>query len=61
MNKNKKIIIGILIALIIVVGIEVAYKIIENSVTNRAEFNFKVEDRYKVSFVKNDIEIKIHD
>lgn len=44
MNKNKKIIIGILIALIIVIGIEVAYKIIENGVTNRAEFNFKVED-----------------
>ena len=44
MNKNKKIIIGILIALIIVIGIVVTYKIIENSVTNRADFNFKVED-----------------
>ena len=44
MNKSKKIIIGILIALIIVVGIVVAYKIIENSVTNRADFNFTVEN-----------------
>lgn len=44
MNKNKKIINGILIALIIVIGIVVAYKIIENSVTNREDFNFKVED-----------------
>ena len=44
MNKSKKIIIGILIALIIVVGIVVAYKIIENSVINRADFNFTVEN-----------------
>ena len=44
MNKNKKIIIGILIALIIVISIVITYKIIENSVTNRADFNFKVED-----------------
>ena len=44
MNRNKKIIIGILIILIIVVGIVVAYKIIENSVTNRADFNFTVEN-----------------
>ena len=44
MNKNKKIIIGILIVLIIVIGIVVAYKIIESSITNRAEFNFKVEN-----------------
>ena len=44
MNKNKKIIIGILIVLIIVIGIVVAYKIIENSVTNRADFNFTVEN-----------------
>ena len=44
MKKNKKIIIGILIALIIVIGIVVAYKIIENSVTNRADFNFTVEN-----------------
>ena len=40
MNKSKKIIIGILIVLIIVV----AYKIIEKSVTNRADFNFAVEN-----------------
>ena len=44
MNKSKKIIIGILIVLIIVVGIVFAYKIIENSVTNRADFNFEVEN-----------------
>lgn len=44
MNKNKKIIIGILIVLIIVIGIVVAYKIIENSVTNREDFNFAVEN-----------------
>ena len=44
MNKSKKIIIGILIVLIIVVGIVVAYKIIEKSVTNRADFNFTVEN-----------------
>ena len=44
MNKSKKIIIGILIVLIIVVGIVVAYKIIENSVINRADFNFTVEN-----------------
>ena len=44
MNKNKKIIIGILIVLIIVIGIVVAYKIIENSVTNREDFNFTVEN-----------------
>ena len=42
MNKNKKIIIGILIVLIICIVI--AYKIIENSVTNRADFNFTVEN-----------------
>lgn len=44
MNKNKKIIIGILIVLIIVICIVVAYKIIESSITNRADFNFKVEN-----------------
>ena len=44
MNRNKKIIIGILIILIIVIGIVVAYKVIENSVTNRADFNFTVEN-----------------
>lgn len=44
MSKNKKVIIGILIVvLIIVIGV-VAYKLIENSVTNRENFNFKVEN-----------------
>ena len=44
MNRNKKIIIGILIILIIVIGIVVVYKVIENSVINRADFNFTVEN-----------------
>ncbi len=45
MSKNKKVIIGILIAvLIIVIGVIVAYKLIENSVTNRADFNLKTEN-----------------
>ena len=44
MNRNKKIIIGILIILIIVIGIIFAYIVIENSVTNRADFNFTVEN-----------------
>ena len=44
MNKNKKVIIGILIVLIIIIGIVVAYKIIEKSVTNRENFNFTVEN-----------------
>ena len=37
MNKNKKIIIGILIVLIIVIGIVVAYKIIELIFASKAE------------------------
>ncbi len=45
MKKNKKIIIGILITiLIIVIGIVVAYKLIENSVTNREKFKLNVEN-----------------
>ena len=44
MNKNKKKIICILIVLIIVIGIFLAYKVIENSVTNRADFNVTVEN-----------------
>lgn len=44
MNKNKKIIIAILIGLIVVIGIVVTYKVIENSVTNREDFNFTVEN-----------------
>lgn len=45
MDKNKKIIIGILIVvLIIVIGIVATYKLIENNVTDRAKFNFTVVD-----------------
>lgn len=45
MNRNKKVIIGILIAvLIIIIGIVVAYKLIENNVTNRADFKFTVDN-----------------
>lgn len=44
MSKNKKIIIGILILIIIVIGIVITYKLIENSVTNREDFNFEVEN-----------------
>lgn len=44
MEKNKKIIIGFLIVIIIVIGVVVAYKVIEKSVTNRADFNFTVEN-----------------
>ncbi len=45
MKKNKKIIIGILITiLIIVIGIVVAHKLIENSVTNRENFKLNVEN-----------------
>lgn len=40
MKKNNKIMISILFVLIIVI----AYKIIEKSVTNRADFNFTVEN-----------------
>lgn len=50
MNKNKKIIIAILIVLIIAIGIVVAYKVIENSVTNREDFNFTVD--YTSSYIK---------
>ena len=45
MKKNKNIILGILIVLlIIVIGIVVAYKLIENSITNRENFKFNVEN-----------------
>ena len=44
MNQNKKVIIGILIVLIIVIGVVVAYKVIKKSVTDRADFNFTVEN-----------------
>lgn len=45
MSKNNKVIIRTLIAiLIIVIGIVATYKLIENNVTNREEFKFKVEN-----------------
>ncbi len=45
MKKNKKIIIGILITiLIMVIGIVVAFKLIEGDVTNRENFNTNVEN-----------------
>lgn len=45
MDKSKKIIIGVVIALLVmVIGIVVAYKIIEKSVTDREEFKFNVEN-----------------
>lgn len=57
MSRNKKIDIGILIVLLtIVIGLVVAYKLIENSVTNRADFNFKVEN-----IVSNSVETVNHE
>lgn len=45
MNKNKKIIIEILIALfIIIIGAVTTYILIENNITNRANFNFTIEN-----------------
>ena len=45
MKKNKKIILGMLtILLIIIIGIVVAYKLIENDVTNREKFKINVEN-----------------
>lgn len=44
MNKSKKIIIGILIASVIVISIFVTYKLIEKSVTDREDFNFRIEN-----------------
>lgn len=45
MDKNKKIIVGILIMLLIIgVGLVIAYKLVENSDTNRANFNFTVQN-----------------
>ena len=41
---NKKVIIGILIVLIIAIGVVVAYKVIEKSVTDREDFKFTVEN-----------------
>lgn len=48
MNKNKKIIIGILIAVLIIISVVVVYKVIEKSVTNRADFNFKVDNNRSI-------------
>ena len=44
MSKNKKIIIGFLIILFIVIGVIIAYKVIEKSVANRENFKFNVEN-----------------
>lgn len=45
MNKSKKIIIGVtIVLLIIIIGIVVAYKLIESNVTNREDFKFNVEN-----------------
>ena len=44
MDKNKKIIIGILIAVFIVIIVFVIYKVIEKSVTDRADHNFTVQN-----------------
>lgn len=47
MNKNKKIAIGIfIIVLMIMSGIVVAYKFIENRVTNREDLKFHVENMH---------------
>lgn len=57
MNKNKKLIIGILIAiLIIVICIAVAYKLIEKSVTDRENFKYTVNNisSNSVDTVNND-------
>ncbi len=44
MNKNKKIIGILIIVLIIVIGIVATYKLIENSIANRENFKFNVEN-----------------
>ncbi len=44
MSKNKKIIIRVIIVLLIIIGIVVAYKLIENNVTNREDFKFDVDN-----------------
>lgn len=56
LKMNKKVIIGILIVLIISIGVVVAYKVIEKSVTDREDFKFKVEniDSSPVYTVSND-------
>ena len=44
MNRNKKIIIGILIAGLMAICVIVAYKIIEKSVTDRENLKLKAEN-----------------
>ena len=44
MKKKKTIIVILIILLIIIIGIVIAYKLIENSVTNREKFKFNVEN-----------------
>lgn len=45
MSKNKKIIIGVIIVLLIIfIGVFVEYKVIEKSVTDREDFKFNVEN-----------------
>lgn len=44
MSKNKKITIGILIAIIIVISIIIVYKTIERSITNRENFDVAIEN-----------------
>lgn len=43
MNKNKKIIIGVII-LLFIIGIVVTYKLTENSVTNRENYKVNIEN-----------------
>lgn len=44
MNRNKKIIVGILIAILMVIFIIVAYKIIEKSTKDRENLKLKTEN-----------------
>ena len=43
-KMNKKVIIGILIAILIVIGVVVVYKVIEKSFTNRENFKYTVDN-----------------
>ena len=52
MSKNKKIIIGILIAVLLIISVVVVYKVIEKSVTNRVDFNFKVDNNSSINVYK---------
>jgi len=53
---SKKVIIGILIVVLIVIGVAVEYKVIEKSVTNRENFKFNIEniDSNPVNTVNHD-------